>query len=131
MGRLSSASLSDHGTRRPSRLGAAVAIAGLALALGGFVPLPFAPASVAPASVAAAELDAPAPAPGNEIGCCCVATESGKMMCSEQTQAQCLASQPRTPLYIELHGWDDAAKTSTAQEHAHIHTGWHAGRCGS
>jgi hypothetical protein len=53
------------------------------------------------------------------------------MGCGPKTQAECLAEQPKTPLYDQLPGWADAVKQSQAQENAKIKTGWHAGKCGS
>lgn len=70
------------------------------------------------------------PAPMAEKGCCCVAVKGGKVGCGQKSQADCLAEQPRAPLYDHLPDWASAVATSQGQEAEKVKTGWRAGPCG-
>jgi hypothetical protein len=103
------------------RLGAGAARTVGAVALGGLL------LGAAGANPARAQ----APAPMNETGCCCVAIKGGKIGCGEKSQADCLAEQPKTPLYDQLPAWAHAVAESKADENVKMKTGWRAGKCPS
>lgn len=69
------------------------------------------------------------PAPGGEMGCCCITVSGGKVGCGQKTQEACLAEQPKAPGYDRLPDWARAVAASTAQERERIKTGWRAGPC--
>lgn len=69
------------------------------------------------------------PAPMGEAGCCCVAIKDGKVGCGQKSQADCLAEQPKTPLYDKLPDWAKAVEASEKAEAGKMKTGWHAGAC--
>ena len=71
------------------------------------------------------------PAPMGEAGCCCVAIKDGRVGCGQKTQADCLAEQPKTPLYDKLPDWAKAVAESEKDEAGKMKTGWRAGACPS
>jgi hypothetical protein len=77
----------------------------------------------------AATARAQAPAPMAETGCCCIAIKGGQIGCGQKSQAECLAEQPKTPMYAKLPDWAKAVANSEAQEGKAMKTGWHAGKC--
>ncbi len=66
-------------------------------------------------------------------GCCCV-TEGIAYRCSEKTQAECLALQPRAPTFPKIGdwkvAWDKFVAASKAQETKPSSGGWIAESCG-
>ena len=79
----------------------------------------------------AGSAQAQVPAPAGEVGCCCISIKGGKMGCGPKTQAECLAEQPKTPLYEKLPDWAQAVAESKAAEAGKMTTGWRAGKCPS
>ena len=69
------------------------------------------------------------PAAMGESGCCCIAVKDGKIGCGQKSQAECLAEQPKTPLYDKLPDWAKAVAESEKAEAAKMTTGWRAGAC--
>src|SRR5262245_34504057 len=71
------------------------------------------------------------PAPMGEAGCCCIAIKGGKIGCGPKSQAECLAEQPKTPLYEKLPDWAKAVAESEKDEAGKMKAGWRAGACPS
>ena len=80
-------------------------------------------------AVGATAARADSPAPMGETGCCCIAIKGGKVGCGPKSQADCLAEQPKTPLYDSLPAWAKAVAESEAQEDVKMKAGWRAGKC--
>jgi hypothetical protein len=104
---------------------------GLTMARIAASAAPLGIASALALTVALAGSASAQPAPMGEAGCCCVTIKDGKIGCGQKSQAECLAEQPKTPLYDKLPDWAKDVAESQKDEAAKMKTGWHAGACPS